>query len=170
MYIAKRFKNSAVFVVLHVTSLSATSTTSKWLTGSRRTPVRGSSATAKPGRFASKNSPSIRYVPDRRVVVDGGVATTTGVTASMPIALTSVETSNNPHVMHYAPNLSNADVGGVTPGQHPYPFVILHGPSEYVVQHLGKAETAAITKEYEGMLARLCRINRLWCLPTSNSE
>ena len=38
-----------------------------------------------------KNRPSIRYVPDRRVVVDGGVATTTGVTASMPIALTLIE-------------------------------------------------------------------------------
>jgi transcriptional regulator GlxA family with amidase domain len=35
--------------------------------------------------------PSIRYVPDRRLVVDRGVATTTGVTASMPIALTLVE-------------------------------------------------------------------------------
>ena len=82
----------------------------------------------------------------------------------------SVETSNNPHVMHYAPNLGNADVGGVTPGQHPYPFVILHGPHGYVIQHLGKAETAAITKEYEGMLTRLCSINRLWCLQTSNGQ
>ena len=38
-----------------------------------------------------KNSPSLRYVPDRRVVVDDGVATTTGVTASMPITLTLIE-------------------------------------------------------------------------------
>jgi putative intracellular protease/amidase len=35
--------------------------------------------------------PSVRYVPDRRVVVDRGVATTTGVTASMPMSLTLVE-------------------------------------------------------------------------------
>jgi putative intracellular protease/amidase len=35
--------------------------------------------------------PGIRYVADRRVVVDGGVATTTGVTASMPISLILIE-------------------------------------------------------------------------------
>ena len=35
--------------------------------------------------------PAIRYVPDRRLVVDKGVATTTGITASMPIALTLIE-------------------------------------------------------------------------------
>jgi transcriptional regulator GlxA family with amidase domain len=38
-----------------------------------------------------KDHPSIRYVPDRRIVVDRGVATTTGVTASIPIALTVIE-------------------------------------------------------------------------------
>lgn len=36
-------------------------------------------------------SPSIQYVPDRRIVVDGAVATTTGITASMPVALTLIE-------------------------------------------------------------------------------
>jgi transcriptional regulator GlxA family with amidase domain len=35
--------------------------------------------------------PSVRYVADRRLVVDKGVATTTGVTASMPMALTLIE-------------------------------------------------------------------------------
>jgi putative intracellular protease/amidase len=35
--------------------------------------------------------PSIRYVPDRRIVVDRGVGTTTGITASMPISLTLIE-------------------------------------------------------------------------------
>ena len=35
--------------------------------------------------------PTIRYVANRRLVVDQGVATTTGITASMPIALTLVE-------------------------------------------------------------------------------
>jgi hypothetical protein len=69
-----------------------------------------------------------------------------------------------------APNVSNDNVGGVTPGHSPYPFVILHGPHGYVIQHVGKAETAAITKEHQGMLARLCSINRLWCLPTSNGQ
>jgi putative intracellular protease/amidase len=35
--------------------------------------------------------PAIHYVPDRRLVVDEGVATTTGITASMPMALTLIE-------------------------------------------------------------------------------
>ena len=35
--------------------------------------------------------PAIRYVADRRFVVDQGVATTTGITASMPMALTLIE-------------------------------------------------------------------------------
>jgi putative intracellular protease/amidase len=35
--------------------------------------------------------PAIHYVADRRLVVDRGVATTTGITASMPISLTLIE-------------------------------------------------------------------------------
>lgn len=35
--------------------------------------------------------PAIRYTADRRLVVDQGVATTTGITASMPMALTLIE-------------------------------------------------------------------------------
>ena len=35
--------------------------------------------------------PTMRYVRDRRLVVDDGVATTTGITAAMPMSLTLVE-------------------------------------------------------------------------------
>lgn len=38
-----------------------------------------------------KKHPSIRYVPDRRLVVDGKVATTTGISASMSTSLTLIE-------------------------------------------------------------------------------
>jgi len=38
-----------------------------------------------------RRNPSIRYVPDRRIVVDHGVATTTGITASIPMMLTLIE-------------------------------------------------------------------------------
>lgn len=38
-----------------------------------------------------KRSPTIRYVADRRMVLDAGVATTTGITASMPMMLTLIE-------------------------------------------------------------------------------
>jgi hypothetical protein len=91
----------------------------------------------------------------------------------------NVATANVPHVMYYAPNVSNKEVGAATPtseqlhyfSEHgrwpdtPYPFLILHGPHGYVVQFRGVAERDAITKEYEGMLARLCKIKDAWCLP-----
>lgn len=35
--------------------------------------------------------PALHYVPDRRLVTDRGVATTTGISASMPMALTLIE-------------------------------------------------------------------------------
>jgi putative intracellular protease/amidase len=38
-----------------------------------------------------EETPTIRYVTDRRLVVDGAVATTTGITASMPMMLTLIE-------------------------------------------------------------------------------
>jgi putative intracellular protease/amidase len=38
-----------------------------------------------------KEHPSIRYAEDRRIVIDRGVATTTGITASMPMSLTLIE-------------------------------------------------------------------------------
>lgn len=38
-----------------------------------------------------KKHPSITYVPNRRMVVDDGVVTTTGITASMPMMLALVE-------------------------------------------------------------------------------
>src|SRR5690606_6062475 len=38
-----------------------------------------------------ERSPAIRYVPDRRMVTDEAVTTTTGITASMPMMLTLIE-------------------------------------------------------------------------------
>lgn len=38
-----------------------------------------------------RHSPTIRYVPDRRMVADEGVVTTTGISASIPMMLTLIE-------------------------------------------------------------------------------
>ena len=75
----------------------------------------------------------------------------------------SVATLNVPHVMYYAPNVSNGDIGGGKLGGM-YPFVIMAGPHGYIIQFLGLTERAAINKEYEEMLTRLCKINEKWCL------
>ena len=81
----------------------------------------------------------------------------------------SVATLNIPHVMHYAPHVSNNDIGGGKPGGMD-PFVIFHGPHGYTIQFLGLTERAAINKEYEEMLARLCKIKEAWCLPKPKGQ
>ena len=80
-----------------------------------------------------------------------------------------VTTVNFPHVMYYAPGVSNGDVGAGEVGGV-YPFVILHGHHGYMIQLLGLTERAAITREYEEMLARLCGIRDVWCLPDATGE
>jgi len=78
----------------------------------------------------------------------------------------NVITASVPHVMYYAPDVSNYDIGGMqpTPGGA-YPFVILHGPHGYSIQFLGEKEREAVRKEYAEMLTRLCEIKKEWCLP-----
>jgi hypothetical protein len=91
-----------------------------------------------------------------------------------------VATSNNPHVMYYAPNVSNEDIGGKPPsisfagygmdvGSF-YPFVIMPGPHGYMIHLLDLTERAKINKEYEEMLARLCKIKEVWCLPKEKGQ
>jgi hypothetical protein len=63
--------------------------------------------------------------------------------------------------------LVNEDIGGGRPGGME-PFVILHGHHGYMIQPLGVTERAAINKEYQEMLARLCNITDVWCLPKDN--
>jgi hypothetical protein len=91
----------------------------------------------------------------------------------------TVHTASIPHVMYYAPNTSNEAVGGATPTteqfrhliehgrwpDNPDPFVILHGVHGYTIQFLGVTERAAVNKEYEALLGRLCKIKDMWCLP-----
>ena len=80
-----------------------------------------------------------------------------------------VITANIPHVMYYAPNVSNEDIGGGKPGGM-YPFVIMPGPHGYMIQLLGLTERAAINKEYEEMLVKLCKIKEVWCLPKEKGQ
>jgi hypothetical protein len=73
-------------------------------------------------------------------------------------------TINYPHVMYYAPNVTNKDIGGGKPAGF-YPFIIMPGPLGYIIQPIDLTERAAINKEYEKMLARVCKIKEVWCLP-----
>lgn len=80
-----------------------------------------------------------------------------------------VITINFPHVMYYAPHISNEDIGGGTPGGVD-PFVIFPGRHGYMVQGLGLTERAAVNREYQDMLARLCNIQDAWCLPKEQGQ
>ena len=80
-----------------------------------------------------------------------------------------VVTVNFPHVMYYAPGVSNEDIGAGELGGM-FPFLILHGHHGYMIQPLGVTERAAINKEYEEMLARLCNIKDVWCLPKEKGQ
>ena len=92
-------------------------------------------------------------------------------TYTNPDADDNVVTASIPHVMYYAPNVTNQDVGGATPSpQNKYPFVILNGPHGYTIQFLGEKEKEAVRKEYEQMLTRLCEIKKEWCLPISTGQ
>ena len=84
----------------------------------------------------------------------------------------SVATANIPHVMYYAPNVSNEDIGGPKPELPPpmVPFVIMPGPHGYFIQMLGLTEKEAINIEYEEMLAKLCNIKDAWCLPKPTGQ
>jgi hypothetical protein len=76
----------------------------------------------------------------------------------------NVVTINYPHIMYYAPNVTNENIGGGKLGGM-YPFVIMPGPLGYMIQPIDLTERVVINKEYEEMLARLCKIKAAWCLP-----
>ena len=97
-----------------------------------------------------------------------------------PDHMDKIATVNFPHVMYYVPNVSAKDVGAATPtpeqlrdfDQHgrwldsPYPLLIHHGPHAYMVQARGAQESESITNGYRQMLAELCTLKKVWCLPT----
>ncbi len=80
-----------------------------------------------------------------------------------------VVTINYPHVMYYAPNVSDEDIGGGERAGN-YPFVIMPGPHGYFIQPIDLTERAAINKEYEEMLAKVCKIKDVWCLPKEKGQ
>jgi hypothetical protein len=80
-----------------------------------------------------------------------------------------VITVNFPHVMYFAPGVSSEDIGAGELGGM-YPFVIMPGHHGYMIQGLGVTEIAAINKEYEEMLVRLCSIKDVWCLPKAKGQ
>ena len=74
-----------------------------------------------------------------------------------------------PHVMYYAPNLSNADFGGVQ-APSPYPFILEQGPHGYFIKNLGEKETADIETSEAALVRDLCSYRSVLCLHDSQQH
>lgn len=81
-----------------------------------------------------------------------------------------VHTMAMPHVMFYAPNVGNGDIGAVPdladPASLKYPFVDRQGNGEqsYFIQLMGSAETAGIVAAERVLVDELCAYRELLCL------
>ena len=82
-----------------------------------------------------------------------------------------VHTMPMPHLMFYAPKITNEDIGAVPNlSLHSsllYPFIDKQGIAEqsYMIQLIGEAETAKILADEKNLLAALCTYRPSLCLP-----
>lgn len=81
-----------------------------------------------------------------------------------------VRTMSMPHVMFYAPYITNEDIGAVPDLRvHStllYPFIDRQGNAEqsYMIQLIGEAEKARILAAEQALLAELCAYRDILCL------
>jgi hypothetical protein len=81
-----------------------------------------------------------------------------------------VKTMAMPHLMFYAPNLTNEDIGAVPDWNDfaslTYPFVDKQGIAEhsYMIQIIGEAERAKILADEKPLIDALCAYRELLCL------
>jgi hypothetical protein len=70
-----------------------------------------------------------------------------------------------PHVMYLAPNVTDAQVGGMTPPPpSPYPFVLNGGPMGVFVQLMGANETKEVVTREANLVTALCEWNADLCV------
>jgi hypothetical protein len=82
----------------------------------------------------------------------------------------SVMTMSMPHVMYYAPNITQSNVGAQPcPPCAPYPFVFEPGPHGYIIQRLGDKESAHIVADEADLVIELCSYRSVLCLPKTDS-
>lgn len=81
-----------------------------------------------------------------------------------PEASDLVTTWNVPHYMFYAPGVSNEQIGGKFQSEYPFVLNRAPGPHGYIILFAGRQEREAITKEYAGMIERLCSLREAYCL------
>jgi hypothetical protein len=81
-----------------------------------------------------------------------------------------MHTMSMPHLMFYAPNVTNEDIGAVpdlsVPSSLLYPFIDRQGNAEqsYMIQLIGAAERAKIMADEKTLLDDLCAYRDILCL------
>jgi hypothetical protein len=81
-----------------------------------------------------------------------------------------VHTMAMPHLMFYAPSLTNAEIGAVpdlkVKASLLYPFIDRQGADEqsYMIQLIGETEKAKILKDEKPLLDNLCAYRHVLCL------
>jgi putative intracellular protease/amidase len=96
-----------------------------------------------------KEHPAVRYVEDRRFVVDQGVATTTGITASMP-SLTLIEATDRVATTWPAERRLPA-IGGLQPAK------ALDEALEAIASHYGAGTANVVAMQLEYPWQRVSR-------------
>jgi hypothetical protein len=78
-----------------------------------------------------------------------------------------VHTGSMPHLMFYAPHLTNDDIGAVPSASLLYPFTFKEGIAEqtYIIQLIGESEKASIMANEKTLLGDLCAYREVLCLP-----
>ena len=78
----------------------------------------------------------------------------------------SVRTMSVPHVMFYAPDVTDKDIGAVPNASRGNPFIVREGVSEqsFMLQSVGKAESAAIAASESALINDLCAYREVLCL------
>lgn len=79
-----------------------------------------------------------------------------------------VHTMSMPHLMFYAPNTTNEDIGAVPNSSLLYPFSFKEGIAEqsYIIQLIGEAEKARIMADEKSLQDDLCAYRDVLCLPS----
>lgn len=78
----------------------------------------------------------------------------------------TVRTMSVPHVMFYAPGVTDEDIGALPSSTQRYPFIVREGigAQSFMLQSVGKAEAAAIVAAESALLEELCTYRDVLCL------
>ncbi len=69
---------------------------------------------------------------------------------------------NYPHLMFYAPDVEQADIGG-RPMDPVYPWIIDQGPHALIIQPMGAAERTKLNQEHQALMDDFCAYKPEWC-------